>query len=60
MGDPHRFQVDCFSALSANPLRANVIFVSAEVVYQKLDASITLEVWKRSARQNSGLLPTES
>ena len=26
-------------------------FVSAEVVYQKLHASITLEIWKRSARQ---------
>ena len=26
-------------------------FVSVEVVYQKLHASITLEIWKRSARQ---------
>ena len=26
-------------------------FVSAEVVHQKLHASITLEIWKRSARQ---------
>ena len=32
-------------------------FVSAEVVYQKLHASITLENWNRSARQIRGCWP---
>ena len=46
MGDLTETQFDCF-ALSQQ-IHCNI--VSAKVVYQKLRANITLEVWKRSAR----------
>ena len=39
-----------FCALSANPLRKRNI-ASAEVVFHRLHSSITLEIWRRSARQ---------
>ena len=49
-GRPHRDTLTVLRSLSKSIARKRN-FVSAEVVYQKLHASITLEIWKRSARQ---------
>ena len=49
-GRPHRDTLTVLRSLSKSTARKRN-FVSAEVVYPKLHASITLEIWKRSARQ---------
>ena len=49
-GRPHRDTLTVSRSFSKSIARKRN-FLSAEVVYQKLHASITLEIWKRSARQ---------
>ena len=49
-GRPHRDTLTVLRPPSKSIARKRD-FVSAEVVYQKLHASITLEIWKRSAQQ---------
>ena len=49
-GRPHRDTLTVLRSVSKSIARKRT-FVSAEVVYQKLHASITLEIWTRSARQ---------
>ena len=49
-GRPHRDTLTVLRSLSKSIARKRN-FVSAKVVYQKLHASNTLEIWKRSARQ---------
>ena len=49
-GRPHRDTLTVLRSLSASIIRKRKL-VSAEVVFQRLHSSITLEIWKRSARK---------